>query len=58
MLSRIDMTIHDRQGARREIYKIIEAPVQPSSTEEIREAIEEDELKEDEPNDDLRDNHV
>ena len=52
------MTIHDRQGARREIYKIIEAPVQPSSTEEIREAIEEDELKEDEPNDDLRDNHV
>ena len=58
MLSGIDLAIHDRQGAHREIYKIIEAPVQPSSTEEMREAIEEDGLEEDEPDDDLRDNHV
>lgn len=58
MVSGIDMAIHDRQGARRAMYKIIEAPVQPSSTEEMREAIEEDGLEEDGPDDDLRDNHV
>ena len=52
------MAIHDRQGARREMYKITEAPVQPSSTEEIREAIEEDGLEEDGPDDDLRDKNV
>ena len=50
------MAIHDRQGARQEIYKLIQAPASSSSsTEELRKAIEEDGLEEDEPDDDFQD---
>ena len=39
------MVIHDRQGARQEVYKMIQAPTYSSSTEEMRKAIEEDGLE-------------
>ena len=59
--SGIDMAIHDRQGARRMMYNTVEAPLLLSSTEEIRVAIEEDGLNDDdddETNGHVHDNHV
>lgn len=40
IISKLNIAIHDRQGARREIYKMVEAPMEVSDN--IREAIEED----------------
>lgn len=51
-LSPLDMAIHDRQGARQEMYRTIEAPTLVSTNEEMRDAFEEDGLTDDKPEDD------
>ena len=45
-MSQIDMAIHDRQNARQEMYKAVEEPTQPSTTQDIHRIAEEDAMNE------------